>query len=73
MPTELELRIPCSPEQEEVIADHLLFGQQLGMQPDERAWIVSRIKKQYPTAKVIAADLDLANAEWVVTVTTPLE
>ena len=64
----MEIRIPCSPEQEDVIADHLLSGDQLGMQPDERAWILSNVRKLHPAAKVISADLDLADCQWVLQV-----
>jgi hypothetical protein len=63
-----ELRFRCSPEQEEVIADHLLLGHELGMQPDERAWILAQVRKVYPDGRVVSADLDLAYAEWVVQV-----
>lgn len=63
-----ELRFDCSPEQEEVIADHLLLGHELGMQPDERAWILHHVRKVYPGGRVKSADLDLENAQWVVQV-----
>jgi hypothetical protein len=62
----LELQIPCSPEQEDVIADHLISGSALGILPDERAWIISYVRKQYPTAKIKSADLDLSEAIWLV-------
>lgn len=60
------IRFPVSPEQEEVIVDHLLEGVELGMQPDERAWILSSVHKMQPGAKVKSADLDLEAAEWIV-------
>ena len=60
------ITIPCSPEQEDVIADHLLAGAQIGMQPDERAWIVAYTKKLHPGAVVLAADLDMSTATWAV-------
>lgn len=63
-----ELRFECSPEQEEVIADHLIHGRSLGMQPDERAWILNNVRRRIPTGKVVSANLDIENAEWVVTV-----
>lgn len=62
----LELEIPCSPEQEDVIADHLISGSVLGILPDERAWIISYVRKKYPTAKIKSADLDLSEAIWLV-------
>lgn len=61
-----ELRFGCSPDQEEVIADHLLLGCPLGMQPDERAWILNHVQRLAPGAKVLSADLNLEDAEWVV-------
>lgn len=60
------IRFPVSPEQEEIIADHLLLGRALGMQPDERAWIRANVAKLAPGKRVLAADLDIENAEWVV-------
>lgn len=65
----IEFRIPCSPDQADVIADHLFLGHSLGMQPDERAWIIAQVKKQHPSGKVTGAVLDLSGAEWVVSVT----
>lgn len=62
------IRFPVSPDQEEVIADHLLLGRQLGMQPDERAWIRAQVAKAAPGKKILSADLDIENAEWVVEV-----
>lgn len=62
----LEFRFQCSPEQEEVIADHLFLGKELGMLPDERAWIVAQVKRAYPNYRVKSANLDLENAQWVV-------
>lgn len=64
----LEIKVPCSPEQEDVIADHLLFGGELGILPDERAWIKNHVQKRYPEGRVVAAQLDLENAQWIVEV-----
>lgn len=58
--------IPLSPEQEDVLADFLLEGTPLGMQPDERAWILSQVRKKYPGRRVLGADLDLEKASWQV-------
>jgi hypothetical protein len=62
----IELKIPCSPDQEDVIVDHFTLGKQLGMLPDERAWITAHVRKHYPFSKILAADLDTNDAEWVV-------
>ena len=62
-----EVRIPCSPEQEEVIVEHAISGLPLGMQPDERAWIRGQLAKLGHTGRILGADLDIEEAEWVVT------
>lgn len=63
------IRFPVSPEQEDVIADHLLLGEELGMLPDERAWIRAQVAKLAPPLhRIKSADLDLENAEWKVDV-----
>lgn len=66
----MELRFKCSPEQEEVIADHALStgNGPLYIQPDERAWIVANARKQVPGCVVKSADLDIENGTWVVQV-----
>jgi hypothetical protein len=61
-----ELRVPCSPEQEDVIADHLFEDAELGMLPDERAWIIAQVAKRVGDAKILSADLDIGSAEWIV-------
>lgn len=58
------LKIDCSPEQLDVIEDHLLYGKELGLLPDERAWMLSHARKAYPTCKIVSADLDLENGKW---------
>lgn len=64
----MELRFKCSPEQEEVIADHALSpgSEPLMIQPDERAWIVANARKRVPGCRIKAADLDIENGMWVV-------
>lgn len=62
------INFPVSPEQEDVIADHLLLGKELGMLPDERAWIKAQVRKRAPNYRILAAELDLESAEWKVTV-----
>jgi hypothetical protein len=61
------VRFSVSPDQEDVIADHLLLGHELGMQPDERAWIHARVHALHPGTRIIKAELDVAEAEWIVT------
>lgn len=64
----IELRFSCSEDQLDIIEDHLVFGDELGTPPDERAWIIANVKKQYPTGKVLSADLDVVEGEWFVKV-----
>lgn len=64
------IRVPCTPEQEDVIADHLIHGRELGILPDERAWIRQQVNKQEPSARIVGAELDLENAVWVVKTVT---
>ena len=64
----MKLTIPCSPEQIEVVADHLLEGNELGVLPDERAWMISYARKKIPNCRIVAAELNLENAEWNLTI-----
>jgi len=61
----MKLTIDCSPEQMDVIGDHLLEDKELGMQPDERHWMLAQARKQYPNCKINSADLDLYNGTWI--------
>ena len=62
-----ELDIPVSPEQEDAIADHLFSGKELGMVPDERAWMLAHAKKAHPDCRIKAADLNLDEGTWTLT------
>lgn len=64
------IRIDCSPEQLEVIADHLIENKELGMQPDERHWMLAQARKQNPKYRILSANLDVGAGEWVLSVTT---
>jgi hypothetical protein len=66
----MRLRIPVSPEQGDILFDHAMNKGTLGMNPDERAWIMAGVQKLQPGCKVEKADLDIENGEWVVDVTT---
>ncbi len=56
--------IDCSPEQLDVIADHLFYNKELGVLPDERAWMLSQARKQHPQCRIVSADLDIGNGTW---------
>lgn len=62
--------IPVSPEQEEVISLHLMKGIALGMVPDERAYMMHHAQKKFPGCKIIAADLDIHEGDWTLTIET---
>jgi hypothetical protein len=62
------ITVPCSPEQEDIILEHGLGRGQLGVLPDERAWMIAQARKQQPGCRIIGADLDIENATWVLTV-----
>lgn len=66
----LSLSIPVSPDQLEAIADHLLEGKELGMVADERAWMLSHARKKHWGCKVLAADLDIEEGTWMLTLET---
>jgi hypothetical protein len=65
------IRFPCSPEQAEIIADHFIEGKDIGMLPDERAWIISNVQKQRPGYRVLGAEMSLVDAEWAVQIMSP--
>ena len=65
-----ELVIPVSQEQEDVLADHILLGTELGLLPDERAWMMSHAQKAHPGCKIVSADLNIEEAEWTLTLET---
>ena len=63
-----ELRVPASPEQIDVLADHLIYGHELGMIADEKQWMIAQVRKKYSNATILAANLDCENAEWVLAI-----
>jgi len=63
-----QIRVPCSPEQEEVIFYHAATDAELGILPDERAWIMAQARTVHPGCTVTGADLDIENGTWVVDV-----
>jgi hypothetical protein len=58
------INIPVSPEQEDVILDHVAYGKPLGIQPDEKAWMLSQARKLHPSCRILSADLSIGDAEW---------
>lgn len=64
------IKVPVSPEQEDVLFDHAMGKGELGMLPDERHWMVAQARKQVPGCRVTGADLDVANGQWVLEIET---
>ena len=60
--------IPVSPEQEEVITEHVFNKAELGMVADEKAWMLNHARKKYPGCKILAADLNIPTMEWDLTI-----
>ena len=65
----MKIEIDCSPEQLDVIGDHFLENKPLGMQPDERAWMLAQVRKQNSAYRILSADLDEYNGKWILEVT----
>jgi hypothetical protein len=63
----LNLSVPVSPEQEDIIADHLLLGTELGMPPDERVWMITHAQRKHPGCRITAAELDVLEGNWNLT------
>ena len=60
--------IPVSPEQEEVITEHVFNRGELGVVNDEKAWMLSHARKKYPGCKIVGADLNIPTLEWDLTI-----
>jgi hypothetical protein len=60
----VNITIDCSPEQMDVIADHLIEDKELGMQPDERHWMLAQARKLHPNCRILKADLNLYDGTW---------
>ena len=48
----------------DVIADHLIENKELGMQPDERHWMLAQARKLHPNCRILKADLNLYDGTW---------
>lgn len=59
--------IPVSPEQEEIITDHVFQKGELGVVADEKAWMLSHARKAHPGCKILGADLNIPTLEWDLT------
>jgi hypothetical protein len=65
------LAIPVSPEQEDIITEHVFGRGPLGMVKDEKAWMLNHARKTHPGCKILGADLNIATLEWDLTLDVP--
>jgi hypothetical protein len=61
------LKIPCTLEQEHLIAEHLLSGKNLFVHPNERRYLIRQVARLAPGSTITSAEIDLENAQWLVT------
>lgn len=57
--------LPCSFEQENIIADHIFYGNALGILPIEKERISIYLKKQHPGGTLVKAELIMEDAKWL--------
>ena len=62
------LTIPVSPEQEEVITEHVFSGGELGVVKDEKVWMLAQARKKHPGCRILGADLNIPTLEWDLTI-----
>ena len=48
----------------DAIFDHVFHSAELGMVPDEKAWMLSHARKEHPGCKILAADLNITKLSW---------
>lgn len=68
-----EFVIPVSPEQEDVIFDHVFYGAELGVLPDEKAWVYRMFRRTHPKATLTRNELDITTCTWKLTLEVPDE
>lgn len=66
MTMQLNTELEPSEEQLDIIEDHLLFGAELGVVPDERVFLYKQLHKKFYGAKIVSANLDLKKLKWFV-------
>lgn len=62
-----EVRVPISPEQEELLFEHAL-GAELVLAPGERTWMLNQLHRKKPKAVIASAVLDIESGEWILQV-----
>lgn len=60
----MNITIKCSEDQLYIIEEHVFAGVQLMMLPTERIRVYEFCKQKYPDKKILAANLNLEDAEW---------
>ena len=56
--------IECSQEQMDVIFDHYMETKELAMQPDEHHWMLAQVRKSFPNATIVSANLNASQGKW---------
>lgn len=73
MTTKVQMTIPVSPEQEDIIFDHAFYDSELGILPDEKVWVYRKMRKKYPNGRLVESKLSIADYTWILTVEVPNE
>ena len=60
------IQVPCSQDQMDIIENHALNDGEMGMDRDEKIWIVNHVRAKYRNAKIIRAHLNIPDGLWEV-------
>lgn len=64
------IRLPCSFEQGEMVADFHLYGGGVVILDTERLRLVQEVTLKHPDKKIKAAELDVETCEWLIELET---
>lgn len=65
-----KIEVACSPEQADIILDHLIANEKLYMRQDERAWMQAQLDKIERGLRIMSATLDIQNSCWILEIET---
>lgn len=60
------VKLPCSFEQGEMVADHHMYGGGVVILDAERLRLVQEMMKRHPDQRIASADLDIETCEWTI-------
>jgi hypothetical protein len=63
---ELSLNVPCSWAQEEIVAAHVLRGDELGILESERFYLITKVQEKLPGKKIKSVNLNVDTFSWEV-------